>query len=296
MIFIGFVKNISRPTEPYGWNCYYGLNVSGKQEYEPVDQLDGFVVAKALQQDYGGDFYPYIAGIYGVFNTTNPRRARKAQRMLGRREAEKKQLLEELMSSFDLSGRILTTYDLWNDPEYWRIFSEIAPALACKAEGEYRAMPFREFPKELLGAFSEVSDNGFLDEWDTYNLYLPAEVAEAIYLRDKYAIDWKLGPLAEEMYDKYLRQYGLGIIQFRQPRVRKEDGTIVDACPYIGKESECGERIFIFDDENILSMKCSEDNPSYLDARVLSQMCGLLGLDIDIFNPVPSMAINTFNK
>lgn len=283
MTFTGFIENITEPKKPYGWNCYYGLNVSGQQQYEPVDQLDGFFVAKAIQNRYGGEFYPYIAGVYGVFDTTSPKRAKKAQRMLSRRECEKKDLLEDVMRKLELDGKVITTYELWGDPQYWKIFKNIAPCFKKEEDGGYWSMPFGDFPKEVLGAFSEVVEDGIFDDWDSCNIYTPAEVAEAIYL-NKYGVGWKLGPLAEERYDQYIRQYGIGIIQFRQPKARTNDGDIVEVCPYISKENERWERIFLLDKGETLVRKCSEDNPSYLEVKRLTQICRRLGVDASSVN------------
>lgn len=297
MNFIGFVKNITEPARPYGGNCYYGLNVSGQQRYEPLDQIDGFIVAKALQQQYGGEFYPYIAGVYGVFNTTKPNKARKAQRMLVRREIEKKQLLESLLDGFGLSGRVITTYEIWDDPDYWQIFKEIAPPLVSEEENGYLFMKFKDFPKDILGAYDSVIENGAFNDLPSCNMYVPAEVAEAIYMKKKYGVDWKLGPLAEELYDQYIRPYGVGIIQFRQPMAKKEDGSIIEVCPYIGKESEWWDRIFIYDDVDALSRKCTEDNPSYLEAKRLSQICTALGFNLkEILGSRLNTPINTSAK
>ena len=49
-------------------NQYYGMNVSPSSNLEPVDQLDGFLVARLMQNEIGGEFYPFVAGAYEVGN------------------------------------------------------------------------------------------------------------------------------------------------------------------------------------------------------------------------------------
>ena len=262
---------------PGSGNVYYGLNVSGQQRYEPVDQLDGFLVAKAMQLENGAAFYPYIAGVYGVFNTTNPKRARKVERQMARREREKAELLANVMANLQLNGEVILSSDAWRDPEYWKLFGEAVKQIGQERLTDrqndvgIRAMLFGELPKEVLGAYSEVFEPDYLSEVDSAELYLPAEIAETLWLREKKGVGWKIGPESEQLYDTWIERLGIGIVQFRQPLAWDDpdgfDGSVA-VSPYQGKERQ-DDRIFFADMPDRLERKRDPANPSWQEAERL---------------------------
>jgi len=260
-----FVKNINLVSDRP--NVYYGMNVSGNQR-EPIDQLDGFLLAKAIQQRNNIEFYPFLAGVYGIFNARSTKDAVKEQRRLLRRESEKKILLTNILNNLEINGKVLTTYDFWNDEYYWKIVENVSNEVKADLE-DYGIgyITFSELPKELLGAFTNVLDNNFLAEMDAADIYSIAEVAEAVYLKEKYNVGIKIGPTTEEYYDKAIRKYNIGTIQFRVPKVWGPCFDTLDAVPYIGKSSEMS-RIFFKESEN-RSMSFDKDNPSYIEAQTL---------------------------
>ena len=135
MIEIGAVPDFvcSVSGNPSGSNLYYGLNVSSNIGLEPIDQLDGFLVA--YSQKPGRSFYPYIAGVYNILNARSPEEARKTAAKRSKVEQQKKALLENIMKNLMLEGGVLTTYDMWDDQRYWEIVDRLF------REGIYDAIP-----------------------------------------------------------------------------------------------------------------------------------------------------------
>jgi len=288
-LFGDFIKEIVPPTQYTKGNIYYGVNVSGTKGIEPIDQLDGFLVAKALQLGSNAKFFPYIAGKYGVLNVQSARRAPKTSRRLTRRDTEKKALLESIMRKMQINGAVLTTDTLWYSPRYWELFGDVidkmggeeaAKAYIDEAYGDCNGEElFGDIQKSTLGAFDSVFDENYLANWSCPQLYIPAEVAEALFLREQYGTDLKIGPTSEKMYDDVIQKFGMGILQFRQPLAVVDDGFVTEVAPYLGKQSE--QRRITFDpNDRLLEFKIDNgfDNPSLKEAKTLLSLGKKLGL------------------
>ena len=249
-------------------NTYYGLNVSSNIGLEPIDQLDGFLVASYIQKsDPQKYFYPYIAGVYNVLNARSPDEALKVAAKKQQAERQKKKLLCNLMSNLGISGQVLTTCDMWDDEDYWKIVDRLFSG------GIYDALPQEQrargtitlasFPCQLLGRMKYVT--GKIPKFiESGSLYVPVEVAEAIWLREKYGVGWKIGPFSEEIYDNFIIREGIGIVRLRQPKAL-ENGIEKEVMPYIGKSTQ-PLRITFSDTEETLGPKCIADNPSFSEA------------------------------
>ena len=271
---IEYVKSNS----PYSSRkSYYGLNTSSNADLEPIDQLDGFLIAKYIQELFGKEeqFYSYIAGAYNALNARSSKEAEKIALRRSDLDRTKKKLLENVMINLELDGFVLTTYDLWNDEAYWEevcrlvddgIMQEMPEELRTKG------IQMKYFPKEVLGAMNNVIGKR-LDQIYSGFLYLPAEVAEAVWLKEKYGVEWKIGPPTEELYDRFIEREGIGIIRTTQPKVI-ESNKVVDALPYIGKTTQ-PRRILFSDNRKTLSQKCWSGNPSFERALTLAEMYGL---------------------
>lgn len=274
---------------PGNGNVYYGMNVSGQQRYEPIDQLDGFLVGKAMQLDTGASFYPYVAGVYGVFNTTSPQRARKTKRQMTRRETEKAGLLNNIMTNLQLEGKVVLASEIWDDPSYWQFFSEAIEQIGGEQKliedsSMQQAQFFGKLPKELLGSYASVLDADYLKEVDSAVLYLPAEIAEALWFRKNRGVEWKIGPESEQMYDTWIERWGIGTVEFRQPMSWDDvDGfdEPVPVSPYQGKERQ-QQRIFFSDTSDRLAFKREYNpfNPSLREAERLVELAKKLGISI----------------
>ncbi len=256
-------------------NSYYGINVSSNIGLEPIDQLDGFLVAKYIQQLFGQQqkFYPYIAGVYNALNARSPKEATKIAEKRKKADREKKALLERVVQQMEIEGSILTTYDLWEDESYWKVVDRLF------AGGIYESIPdeqktvetirLNEFPLEVLGKMKNVVKNVPL--WiRSGSFYVPIEVAEAVWLRDRYGIEWKIGPPSEEVYDQFIQLEGIGIIRTKQPRAI-ENGSVRSVMPYIGKSTQ-PQRILFSDTQETLYQKCFSENPSFEWALELSRV------------------------
>lgn len=263
------------PPSYSGKRTYYGLNVSSNKELEPVDQLDGFLVARYIQQLFGQQerFCAYIAGVYNALNARSLGEAVKIAQKRKKVEEEKKVLLERVITNNEIDGEVLTTYDLWNDEEYWRIVDRLFE------DGIYDYMPdekkivetirLKEFPLEILGKMQSTAKN--IPLWIRSGaLYLPAEVAEAVWLRKKYGIEWKIGPPSEEVYDQFIAPEGIGIIRTKQP-MTIENGRTKPAMPYVGKSTQL-QRILFSDTLQTLPQKCQQGNPSFEYAMMLADI------------------------
>lgn len=260
------VEDVREPISYRGKISYYGLNVSSDIDLEPIDQLDGFLVAKYIQQLFGQQekFYAYVAGVYNTLNARSSKEALKTAEKRKQLEQEKKVLLQRVMSRLQINGSVLTTYDLWDDESYWEFVDRFF------YDGNYDYMPdtqkiretvrLREFPLEILGKMKGVATN--VPTWIRSGaLYLPAEVAESLWLRERYGVEWKIGPASEETFDQFIAAEGIGIIRTAQPKAI-ESGDVKDAMPYIGKSTQ-SQRILFSDTLLALSGKCFVGNPSF---------------------------------
>ncbi len=228
------VKDILVSPDSSSESTYYGMNVSSRLDLEPLDQLDGFLVARAVQNEAGGEFYPFIAGVYEALNSPTAEQAFATARNRQRLDQEKRDLLlKNIMRNLKLDGEVLVTRDLWDDPEYWDIFREIIGGI-CPDELSERyprksRLYMKKFPKNVLGAFQDVVGSR-IDDWYASVVYIPAEVAEAVWFQRYRDVGSKIGPItSERIYDDFIFQKGLNIIGLTQP---------VDGVPYIGKRGQ----------------------------------------------------------
>ena len=246
---------------------------------EPLDQLDGFLLAKYIQELFGAEqsFYPYIAGAY---NSLNSRSAKEAVQIAAKRYNQdriKSGLVKNLMKNIGITGEVLTTYNLWNDTRYWQIVSDVVDGGVVDKlpeELKSRGIRIREFPKEILGVMGKVVGRK-LDWLFSGSLYVPAEVAEAIRIKELFGVEWKIGPYkTEQLYDEQIYQYGIGIIGMEQP-LAIENGETKEVLPYIGKTTQ-PQRIFFSDTAESLARKATLNNPSYQRALTLADIFGLV--------------------
>jgi len=259
-------------------NLYYGMNVSPSLEFEPLDQLDGFLVAKCVQNESGGEFFPFIAGVYEVFNAKSEAEARTTARRKTNAEGRKKQLLENIMMNLGLKGRVYTTYELWGRDDYWRLFNEVVDALDREAiesqlpPSRKGGVRMRDFPAGIMGNYQNSASNGRLAGWPAGIVYVPAEVAEALWFMENCGVGFKTGPdESESVYDGIIRGYGLGTIGLTQPGYFEGvgfDGEKLKcpgkrkAVPYIGKRGQ--NRVLLSDSlVDITLFRNTGCNPSY---------------------------------
>jgi len=244
--------------------------VSANASLEPIDQLDGFLAAAHVQRNTGALFYPYIAGVYNCLNARSPKEAAKQAERRAVLDAGKQALLSSVMINLAISGTVLTTYDFWNETRYWEIVRcLLEDGIVGRLPEDLRERGIRlgDFPREIAGNMGKSLGRSF-DNLYTGSLYVPVEVAEALWLRKRYGVDWKIGPPSEELYDRFIEESGIGIIRTPQPSAT-EDGEVKIAMPYIGKAAQTG-RILFSDDMSSLQRKAFDGNPSFGYAFKLS--------------------------
>ena len=277
-----FVSFIRYPANQCTYRTYYGLNTSSSLNLEPVDQLDGFAVARCLQRVYkDADFFPYVAGVYGVFNARSLDEATKIAKKKDDLDLRKKDMLRNCMVSLGLRGEVLTTRDLWGDKRYWEIFAKLFDEKIYDKMPDYlkaRGMSMGGFPQEVLGCGRDIID--LVQRYFSGSMYVPAEVAEALWLKERFGIDWKIGPgKTEEIYDRIIAGYGMGIIGLEQLQAL-ENGVKKDVLPYIGKSTQ-PLRITFSDTPDTLKAKCVTDNSSFILAERLARELGYQTVDSD---------------
>ncbi|HLD83315.1 MAG TPA: hypothetical protein VI979_00490 [archaeon] len=237
--------------------------MSANAGLEPIDQLDGFLAAAHVQRNTGALFYPYVAGVYNCLNSRTGKEAAKQAERRAVLDAGKQALLSNVMTNLAISGTVLTTYDFWNEPGYWEIVRRLLEGGIAERLPENlreRGITLRDFPREVAGEMGKSLGKSF-DGLYSGSLYVPVEVAEALWLRKKYGVDWKIGPPSEELYDAFIEESGIGIIRTSQPSAT-EDGEVKIAMPYIGKPAQT-ERILFSDDMPSLQRKAFDGNPSF---------------------------------
>jgi hypothetical protein len=278
---------VERVTKPQGEgypNCYYGMNVSPNQDLEPLDQIDGFLVAKYLQNRTGAEFCPFIAGVFDVLNARSEKEAFMISRKRKMADMNKMTLVLSLMGKLKLRGMATTAYTLWGNDDYWGIFNDVVDALDREdIEGRLpkkarNSIRFKDIPKSILGNYRNVIPNDKIDSWPASYLYIPMEVAEALWFKEKWGVGLKVGPIdSESIYDDIIQSYGLGIIGLTQPEYFQGvtfdgENLIVPgkrkAVPYIGRKGQ--NRVLLSD--NIVDLTFLRDtgkNPSYERALAL---------------------------
>lgn len=265
------------PESIQNFNMYYGMNVSKTLALEPIDQLDGFLIASQMQKLEESNFYPFIAGLYESLNAQSSAEARLIARKRMLAENRKKILLENIMRNLKLEGTVYTTNDLWKDELYWEIVREVIPNID-KTDCRKSGIEMREFPVEIFGKYGKLAKDIFI-QWRSASLYVPLEVAEAIWFKERKYVSIKIGPCeTETVFDKIIKKYDIGIIGIKQPKCvynefykGKNNGS-VNVVPYIGRRNQ--ERIFFSDFYDKIEYKIRKNpmNPSYKRAVLMSSL------------------------
>jgi hypothetical protein len=286
------VEEITLPRELKNLDMYYGMNVSSSLALEPIDQLDGFLVAKAIQNQVPSRFYPFIAGVYGIFNSTSREEAIKKFELKTEADKRKEELLETVMQNLGLEGRVFTTNDLWQNDAYWRYFNiliqNLDPIETAKTCSVKRGMPIGKFPTEIVPILQwNLADcrnfREAFSKWQSNALYIPAEIAEAIWFNRIQGASLKIGPAkSEKIYDDIIKKYESGIIGLTQPRYIEKarvdkNGTLIqsetrETVPYIGRRGQ--DRITFSDTlaDVAIIRRGSGGNPSFERALSLAEI------------------------
>lgn len=274
------------------------MNVSPSLDLEPIDQLDGFLAAKLIQNNANSNFYPFIAGVYEIFNCASSKDAIEEAKRKNKIEKEKKKLIQNVMKTLQLTGKVYTTYDLFNDKFYWEIFEKVVRELnpeetRKKAVKESKVL-MKDFPEELLGIGEYIVKNDLVKDWYSSAIYIPAEIAEAIWFKEKLEVSFKIGPFQKEkIYDEKIFSYGIGIIGLKGPKYLEKakldqdrkfcPAEIKDTVPYIGRRNQ--NRITFSDNPCDIGVirKGVDGNPSYERALLLTQIYSrLTGLKLPL--------------
>lgn len=231
---------------------YYGVNISPYKE--PIEQFDPLLLIRLynnLLQDYTGlrtgkadavFLSVFIAGKYRALNLRPAQNPYSAYAQWELQENNKRELYLQVAKNLGILEytQVLTTDDLWKDERYWALVvnftknKELAPN---KRAFNSVSVKFGDIPQKMLGGITQNQREALANE-DACNLYLYAELAEAVYLKNYYEADAKIGPATEEEYDKYLRSE-LSIIQLKNPLdISSTPANEISCCPYIGTKGQ----------------------------------------------------------
>ena len=227
---------------------YYGINTSRRSE--PLDQLDvPLLISRLRKSGLEVSLIFFVAGRYGQLN------GRQKEELVAS-EKGKVAMLDKARRVFDGAiDKILCTDDLWYAPAYWEEVGRLGALegiVDCKRTGR----PFREvfagFEPQLQKAIPEELATS-LGNFPAPSLYRLLEVAEASYLVKSFGARTKIGPLLEEEYDVFIRDF-MGVVQLEQPvDFNSVAGRMKPITPYIGKENE--QRIFLSDSKEEIVIK-----------------------------------------
>lgn len=240
------------------------------------------MIAKYIQTRIPSNFYVFIAGAYGALNAQSPEEAKKLAKNKKSLEEAKKQLLTNVFKNLGLNGKVYTTYDLWKDKEYWEILQEVIGKIdpeEISRKVRKKGMPMREFPLEILSSAREVL-NGELSYWSSTAFYVPAEIAEAIWFKQKLDVSMKIGPSdSETLYDEFISKYNMGIIGMTQPtsfesgklneKLEFVPPSIRSVVPYIGREYQ--NRVSFSDNPADIAIIRKRNTPSFNRALKLAK-------------------------
>jgi len=235
-------------------NVYYGFNVS-KTDQEPLDQIQGFIAAKRIQewneQQFGepGIFIPFIGGLFEVLNCQNADEVAGLIKTNYPKEQKKQKLFQAINELYQIKSKVLITNDLWQDQRYWEILKSLFDRQiftrgllindTLKFYGSkdqlMSVMRVKDLPTNLVNLPLEFVKK--IGNFPAPILYTPAEVTEAFYLAEKYDVTTKLGQAQERVYDQYL--YGdFSVFRLRQPvsldSKKLKTNTVT---PYIAKSA-----------------------------------------------------------
>lgn len=248
-------------------NTYYGYNVT-KSNREPIDQIHGFIAAACIEErnrQFGktGTFYPFVAGVFEVLNTTNEEQIRKIIEVNTEKERKKKSLFERIGTHLNIPIKVLLTNDLWGDEDYWTHFLEVIETFGSQfSERSLRKDTLiwyrgREDELNQVNKLRNIAPGLMtipeklmrkIGDWPAAILYTPIEVTEALYLNRKKAVSCKIGHMDETVYDKYILPF-MDIIHLRQPTdLQSSRLKPIGVTPYIDKDSRPQKLRIYFDD------------------------------------------------
>ncbi|MCP3685313.1 MAG: hypothetical protein GY861_21890 [bacterium] len=254
-------------------NTYYGFNVT-KTNREPIDQIHGFIAAARIKErnkknGQKGMFFPFVAGVFEVLNTTNQEQIRTIVETNENKEQHKKKLFKRIARRFSLPTQVLLTNDLWGNQIYWDIFAEILKKSAGQfSKGSltqdtlvwYRG---REDELEKVNKIKDIAPDLMdipgkllrkIGDWPAAIIYTPIEVSEAVYMVRQKKVLCKIGHMDETVYDKYIMQY-MDIVHLRQPMdLGATRLKPVGVTPYIDKKTR-DQKIRIFFDDTPQSIR-----------------------------------------
>lgn len=233
-------------------NVYYGFNVS-KTDQEPLDQIQGFIAAKRIQEwnqkQFGeaGVFIPFIGGLFEVLNCNDDEQLKALVETNTPKELSKQKLFKAISTLYGLESIVPITKDLWQDQRYWEILKSLfdkqifTRGLLINNTLKFydtkdqlmSAMKVKELPSDLVNLPLEFVKK--IGNFPAPILYTPAEVTEAFYLAEKYGVTTKLGQAQERVYDQYLYQ-DMSVYRLRQPvSLDSTKLKVKTVTPYIAK-------------------------------------------------------------
>lgn len=191
----------------------FGYNPGLMKFGERLDMLDFFVWMRSLQEEFGSGLYVYDASSYYIVNRTPKENILK----LGERPSAEA-ILEVLVNEQDRPKRkeIMLNSELRS--EYLQRLIEISGVDARYIDSRKLFRDDRDYWSALDLALEFVSklekDNISLvdkilpaDCTAASKLYLPLEIAEALYFKNKYGVAGKFGPETEMFFDKVILSF-----------------------------------------------------------------------------------------
>lgn len=261
------------------FNPYFGFNVG--VDGEPIDQIQAFIVAKRMQEynlsrfGRSGFFIPFVAGSYEVLNTRKDQNAEEALDKLKKADDNKAEFFKRIMDVMGINGEVIVTHDLWSKDEYWSAFVDffsrenVTESLLTentlglnvsqtKIDNSYLV-------SELCGIVFPIKCDELTEKignWRAAIIYLPIEVAEAMYLARVTNANLKLGPADERTYDKFIADYMdiLHITQSVDMKSSKHNPITVTPYRYI-KSSKKEVRILFSDTPESIEEKLEPIHP-----------------------------------
>ncbi|GEM_PF-3383105 len=228
---------------------YYGISAS--RFSEPLDQFDVLMLLSKLKSlGAEAQLLIFVAGRYAQLNG-------RSREELEYTEEQKIRMLRQTSALFDIPITVLGTTDLWYSPEYWEEVDSLKSTSGIidqKRSGPLFSTVSDSFEYEICQALSPGLSSALADI-PAPQLYRLFEVAEASYLKKFYEVDAKIGPGAEQEYDRFIGEF-MDIIQLQQPvDFRNRPKCIKPVTPYIGKQGE--QRIFVSDSKEDVNKKIS---------------------------------------
>jgi hypothetical protein len=189
----------------------FGYNPRLTKSGERLDMLDFFTSMRSLQEAGINDWLVWDASCFYIVNRTPDKKIRRLGKLKGkgvidvliaeqerpkRREIRancdaRSDYLQKIIAISDTNATYISAWDVFRkDPAYATALDE-AFEFCVKLESNRPDITAQLVPK---GA-TEAS-----------RLYMPLEVAEALYLKDKYGIEAKFGPATEGFFDTAILQ------------------------------------------------------------------------------------------